>query len=38
VLTGVTHESDITGPNASAIVPDYYTPSLGDLRAAAPSS
>ncbi|KII91835.1 hypothetical protein PLICRDRAFT_105709 [Plicaturopsis crispa FD-325 SS-3] len=32
VLTGITHEKDITGPNASLIVPDYVTGSLGDLR------
>jgi len=32
VLTGITSESDITGPNASPIVPDYVTQSIGDLR------
>ncbi|KAF8665033.1 hypothetical protein AX16_000645 [Volvariella volvacea WC 439] len=32
VLTGITTEGDITGPNASPIVPDYVTQSLGDLR------
>ncbi|KAI6015067.1 HAD-like domain-containing protein [Pisolithus orientalis] len=34
VLTGVTSEDHITGPNASTIVPDYVTPSIGDLRSA----
>ncbi|TEB32861.1 p-nitrophenyl phosphatase [Coprinellus micaceus] len=34
VLTGITSEADITGPNASPIVPDFVTQSLGDLRAA----
>lgn len=33
VLTGVTTEGDITGPNASSIIPDYVTESVGDLRA-----
>lgn len=32
VLTGITKEAEITGPNASPIVPDYVTKSLGDLR------
>ncbi|KAJ2916226.1 hypothetical protein MD484_g4218, partial [Candolleomyces efflorescens] len=32
VLTGVTLESDITGPDASSVVPDFVTQSLGDLR------
>ncbi|EIN14684.1 p-nitrophenyl phosphatase, partial [Punctularia strigosozonata HHB-11173 SS5] len=32
VLTGITRDGDITGPNASSIVPDYVTSSLGDLR------
>ncbi|EPQ50774.1 2-phosphoglycolate phosphatase [Gloeophyllum trabeum ATCC 11539] len=32
VLTGITHVEDITGPNASTIVPDYVTSSIGDLR------
>ncbi|KAF8337033.1 2-phosphoglycolate phosphatase [Cantharellus anzutake] len=31
VLTGVTTESDITGPGASPITPDFVTQSLGDL-------
>ncbi|KAF5373467.1 hypothetical protein D9615_009499 [Tricholomella constricta] len=31
VLTGITSESDITGPNASPIVPDYVTNSLADI-------
>ncbi|KAI6145226.1 HAD-like domain-containing protein [Pisolithus tinctorius] len=34
VLTGVTSEDHITGPNASTVVPDYVTPSIGDLRSA----
>ncbi|KAG6820071.1 hypothetical protein H0H93_005599 [Arthromyces matolae] len=34
VLTGITQESEITGSNASTIVPDYVTNSIGDLRAA----
>ncbi|KAH7883098.1 HAD-like domain-containing protein [Phlebopus sp. FC_14] len=34
VLTGITSKEDITGPNASSIVPDYITESLGNLRAA----
>ncbi|EGO01859.1 hypothetical protein SERLA73DRAFT_177404 [Serpula lacrymans var. lacrymans S7.3] len=38
VLTGITSEKDITGPNASSIVPDFVTQSLGDLRAAERSS
>nr|GAT48135.1 4-nitrophenylphosphatase [Mycena chlorophos] len=33
VLTGITTEAEITGPNASSIVPDYVTNSIGDLRA-----
>ncbi|KAH7910727.1 HAD-like domain-containing protein [Hygrophoropsis aurantiaca] len=36
VMTGITLEADITGPNASAIVPDYVTASIGDLRAVKP--
>ncbi|KAF7301837.1 4-nitrophenylphosphatase [Mycena indigotica] len=32
VLTGITTEAEITGPNASSIVPDYVTASIGDLR------
>ncbi|KDQ09518.1 hypothetical protein BOTBODRAFT_642434 [Botryobasidium botryosum FD-172 SS1] len=31
VMTGVTKESDITGPNASPVVPGYIVQSLGDL-------
>ncbi|KAK2463339.1 hypothetical protein APHAL10511_004650 [Amanita phalloides] len=31
VLTGVTSEADISGQNASNIVPDYVVQSLGDL-------
>ncbi|TBU41099.1 2-phosphoglycolate phosphatase [Dichomitus squalens] len=33
VLSGITKESEITGPNASPTVPDYVTGSIGDLRA-----
>ncbi|THH17987.1 hypothetical protein EW146_g2910 [Bondarzewia mesenterica] len=32
VLTGVTAEENLTGPDASSIVPDYVTQSIGDLR------
>jgi len=32
VLTGITSESDITGPSASKIVPSYVTGSIADLR------
>lgn len=32
VLTGITKEAEITGPNASPTVPDYVTRSIGDLR------
>ncbi|KAF9233830.1 HAD-like domain-containing protein [Melanogaster broomeanus] len=32
VLTGITLKEDITGPNASPIVPTYVTQSIGDLR------
>ncbi|KAL0945922.1 hypothetical protein HGRIS_012203 [Hohenbuehelia grisea] len=32
VLTGITSEAEITGPNASPIVPDFVTQSIGDLR------
>lgn len=32
VLTGITKEEEITGPDASPIVPDFVTKSLGDLR------
>jgi 4-nitrophenyl phosphatase len=32
---GITSEKEITGPNASDIIPDYVTQSLGDLRAIA---
>ncbi|KAF7329662.1 2-phosphoglycolate phosphatase [Mycena kentingensis (nom. inval.)] len=32
VLSGITSESDISGANASPIVPDYVTGSIGDLR------
>jgi len=31
VLTGITSLSEITGPNASSIVPDYVTNSVGDF-------
>lgn len=30
--SGVTLESDIIGPSASSVVPDFVTQSLGDLR------
>ncbi|KAF8843499.1 2-phosphoglycolate phosphatase [Paxillus ammoniavirescens] len=33
VLTGITLKEDITGPNASMIIPKYITESIGDLRA-----
>ncbi|KAF7329669.1 4-nitrophenylphosphatase [Mycena kentingensis (nom. inval.)] len=36
VLTGITSESEISGPNPSPIVPDYVTSSIGDLRAVKP--
>ncbi|KAJ6557274.1 HAD-like domain-containing protein [Mycena vulgaris] len=32
VLTGITTEAEITGPNASSTVPDFVTGSIGDLR------
>jgi len=32
VLTGIATEADISGPNASKIIPDYVIQSLGDLR------
>ncbi|KAF8622387.1 hypothetical protein AX15_007041 [Amanita polypyramis BW_CC] len=32
VLTGITSEADISGPNASNIVPDFIMQSLGNLR------
>jgi 4-nitrophenyl phosphatase len=31
-ISGVTKESDISGPDASDIVPDYVMQSIGDLR------
>jgi 4-nitrophenyl phosphatase len=31
-LPGITTEAEITGPNASSIVPDFVTQSIGDLR------
>jgi len=31
VLTGITSEADITGPNASPIVPDFVTNSIVDI-------
>ncbi|KAI0293656.1 HAD-like domain-containing protein [Multifurca ochricompacta] len=34
VLTGITSEEELTGPNPSTIVPDYVTASIGDLRKA----
>ncbi|CCM01985.1 uncharacterized protein FIBRA_04059 [Fibroporia radiculosa] len=33
VLTGITHESEVVGPNASTTVPDFFTNSIGDVRA-----
>ncbi|KAI0088208.1 2-phosphoglycolate phosphatase [Irpex rosettiformis] len=36
VLSGITKESDITGPNASSTVPEYVTGSVGDFRAVIP--
>lgn len=33
VLTGITAEEEISGPNPSSIVPDYVTQSIADLRA-----
>ncbi|EPS96373.1 hypothetical protein FOMPIDRAFT_1038163 [Fomitopsis schrenkii] len=33
VLTGITHESEVVGPNASTTIPTYFTNSIGDLRA-----
>ncbi|KAM6501349.1 HAD-like domain containing protein [Amanita muscaria] len=32
VLTGITSEAEIYGPNASRIIPDFVARSLGDLR------
>jgi 4-nitrophenyl phosphatase len=32
VLTGITEEKEITGPDASPIIPDFVTHSIGDLR------
>ncbi|KAJ7056859.1 HAD-like domain-containing protein [Mycena amicta] len=37
VLTGITSEAEITGPNASSIIPDYVTSSIGDLRSVSAS-
>ncbi|KAF8624741.1 hypothetical protein AX17_007072 [Amanita inopinata Kibby_2008] len=34
VLTGITSESEVSGSNASSIIPDYVLGSLGDLRMA----
>ncbi|KAJ7856569.1 HAD-like domain-containing protein [Mycena leptocephala] len=33
MINGITTEAEITGPNASSIVPDFVTQSIGDLRA-----
>ena len=33
-LLGITSEENLTGPNASSIIPDYVTASIGDLRGA----
>ncbi|KDR76871.1 hypothetical protein GALMADRAFT_245964 [Galerina marginata CBS 339.88] len=32
VLTGITSEDEITGSNASPIIPEFVTPELGDFR------
>jgi len=32
VLTGITTEQEISGSNASSIIPDYITQALGDFR------
>ncbi|KAF8909755.1 p-nitrophenyl phosphatase [Gymnopilus junonius] len=32
VLTGITSEDEIIGPNASAIIPNFFTQGLGDFR------
>lgn len=32
VMTGITTETDITGPDASSIVPKFITESIGDFR------
>lgn len=34
LLPGVSSEENLTGPDPSAVVPDYVTASIGDLRAA----
>ncbi|KAI0033019.1 2-phosphoglycolate phosphatase [Vararia minispora EC-137] len=34
VLTGIASEDDLTGPNRSSTIPDFVTPSIGDLRSA----
>ncbi|KIK68402.1 hypothetical protein GYMLUDRAFT_35813 [Collybiopsis luxurians FD-317 M1] len=34
VLTGITSENQVSGPNASSIKPDFITASIGDLRSA----
>ncbi|KAF5351463.1 hypothetical protein D9757_012050 [Collybiopsis confluens] len=34
VLTGITSESQVTGPDASSIIPDYVAASIGDFRSA----
>ncbi|TDL27920.1 2-phosphoglycolate phosphatase [Rickenella mellea] len=34
VLTGITQESEISGPDPSPIIPDYVTQSIGDFRVA----
>ncbi|KAJ3490611.1 hypothetical protein NLI96_g1302 [Meripilus lineatus] len=36
VLTGITKEWEVLGPNPSPIVPDYITNSIGDLRCLGP--
>lgn len=34
LLSGITSEENLTGLNASTIIPDYVTASIGDLRTA----
>ena len=36
-LLGITSEENLTGLNASTIIPDYVTTSIGDLHAATAS-
>lgn len=32
VMSGITQEKEITGPNASSTIPDYIAPSVGEFR------